>query len=303
MILGYSESLYLLPFDHRGSFEKGMFGWRGPLTLAETTIVEAPKRIIYAGFEDAIAAGVPKRKAGIVVDEEFSDPILRDAVGQGYIVVYPVEKPGQTEFDFEYDHFAGHIQVFEPKFCKALIRYNPEGNRLVNNLQLDRLKRLSDYLHSESQSLFMLELLVPPEASQLSTVDGDLASYNSEIRPGLMVDAIKDLQRAGVEPDVWSIEGVKRRENCERIIEVARRESRDKVSCIVHGQNHSDEELRECLSIAAPISGYIGFALGHDFWEPLWRWRAKTIPREVASRQIADRFRGFVDFFENASAR
>jgi hypothetical protein len=31
MTLGYDKSLYILPFDHRGSFQTKMFGWTSPL--------------------------------------------------------------------------------------------------------------------------------------------------------------------------------------------------------------------------------------------------------------------------------
>jgi hypothetical protein len=32
MARGYDRPLYVLPFDHRGSFETGMFGWKGART-------------------------------------------------------------------------------------------------------------------------------------------------------------------------------------------------------------------------------------------------------------------------------
>ena len=53
------------------------------------------------------------------------------------------------------------------------MRYNPEGDRALNLRQSARRNRLSDYLHSESRSLFMFELLVPPEKAQLSKLRGD----------------------------------------------------------------------------------------------------------------------------------
>ena len=34
MNLGFDKLLYILPFDHRGSFQKKMFGWHGALTEA-----------------------------------------------------------------------------------------------------------------------------------------------------------------------------------------------------------------------------------------------------------------------------
>src|SRR6266404_4489555 len=162
--IGYNKPLYILPFDHRGSFETKMFGWHGDLTAAQTAEIAAAKQVIYDGFKAAVAAGVPKQKAGILVDEQFGAAILRDAAAQGYVTACPAEKSGQEEFDFEYgDDFAQHIEAFHPTFCKVLVRYNPESDQTLNRRQAARLKRLSDYLQGESRSLFLFELLVPPE--------------------------------------------------------------------------------------------------------------------------------------------
>src|SRR5262245_60821596 len=153
---GYDEPLYVLPFDHRGSFETGMFGWKGALTAEQTAQIAEAKQVIYDGFKAAVAAGVPKEKAAILVDEQFGAAILRDAKAQGFTTACPAEKSGQDEFDFEYgEDFASHIEAFQPTFSKVLVRYNPEGNQALNRRQADRLKRLSDYLHSSSRGLFM----------------------------------------------------------------------------------------------------------------------------------------------------
>ena len=120
--------------------------------------------MIYDAFKAAVAGGVPKERAGILVDEQFGAAILRDAAKQGFITACPAEKSGQDEFDFEYGpDFARHIEEFNPTFCKVLVRYNPEGDQELNRRQAARLKQLSDYLHASGR-LYMFELLVPPDA-------------------------------------------------------------------------------------------------------------------------------------------
>ena len=302
MTQGYDRPLYVLPFDHRGSFETGMFGWKGALTAEQTAQIAATKQVIYDGFKTALAAGVQMEKAGILVDEQFGAAILRDAAAHGYVTACPAEKSGQEEFDFEYgEDFSKHIEAFHPSFCKVLVRYNPEGDRALNLRQSARLNRLSDYLHGESRSLFMFELLVPPEKAQLSKLRGDKKAYDLELRPRLMVETIEQLQDAHVEPDVWKIEGLDRREDCEKIVAAARQAGRDKVGCIILGRGEDDKKVREWLMTAAGVPGFIGFAVGRtDFWEPLVRWRDKRITREAAVAEIAHRYREFVDIFENA---
>ncbi len=203
MIKGYTRPLYLLPFDHRASYISGLFGWKGPLNVEQMVSVANSKQVIYAGFQQAIADQVPKDRVGILVDEEFGSAILRDAVSKGYITVVSVEKSGQEEFEFAYgDDFAQHIEAFHPTFAKVLVRYNPEGEVALNQRQVGRLKRLSDYLH-RTETLFMFELLVPASAMQLDQVEGDKNAYDLQVRPRLMLRTIQALQDAGVEPDVW----------------------------------------------------------------------------------------------------
>jgi myo-inositol catabolism protein IolC len=302
LTLGYDRPLYILPFDHRGSFETGMFGWKGTLTREQTAQIADTKQVIYDAFKTAVAAGVDRAKAGILVDEQFGSVILRDAATKGYATACPVEKSGQEEFDFEYgEDFARHIEAFQPTFCKVLVRYNPEADPALNHRQLARLHRLSDYLHHASNSLFMFELLVPPERGQLDKVKGDKKAYDLELRPRLMVEAIQQLQDAHVEPDVWKIEGLDSRDDCERIVAAARREGRGRVSCIVLGRGEDDNKVREWLKTAAAVSGFIGFAVGRtDFWQPLVDWRSRNITRDAAVIEIARRYREFVEIFESA---
>ena len=258
------------------------------------------KQVIYSGFLVALAAGVPESKACILVDEQFGAAILRDAAARGYAFAMADEKSGQDEFDFEYgEDFPKHIEAFRPTFAKVLVRYNPEGDAQVNRRQAARLKQLSDYLHGGSSSRFLFELLVPPEKAQLEHFGGDQKAYDLHLRPALMAQAIQQLQNAQVEPDVWKVEGLDRREDCERIVATARQGGREEVGCIVLGRGADDAQVRRWLTTAATVPGYIGFAVGRtDFWDPLVAWRAGKVTRDAAAAQIAQRYREFVDLFE-----
>ena len=116
-----------------------------------------------------------------------------------------------------------------------------------------------------------------------------------------MVQTIMELQDAQVEPDVWKIEGLDRREDCEKVVAAARRRGRDNVGCIILGRGENDQKVREWLTTAAAVPGFIGFAVGRtSFWNPLINMRAKQITRQDAVAQIAGRYREFVSIFENA---
>jgi myo-inositol catabolism protein IolC len=301
---GFTDPLYILPFDHRGSFETKMFGWQEPLTDKQTAEIAAAKHLIYEGFQKAVADGVAKEKAAILVDEQFGAAILREAQAAGFHYAMAAEKSGQEEFDFQYgEDFGKHIEEFQPTFCKVLVRYNPEGYPPLNKEQASRLRRLSEYLQKANRSLFMFELLVPAERQQLDKLAGDKKAYDREMRPGLMLRAIEELQDAGVEPDVWKIEGLDERKDCEKIVATAKRQGRDKVSCIILGRGEDDQKVREWLTTAASVKGFIGFAVGRtDFWDPLVNWRAGKWSHDEAVAEMAKRYREFVDIFEAAKS-
>ena len=304
MTIGFDKDLYVLPFDHRGTFKKNMFGWKGTITPEQAGQISAFKHVIYDALQAAVAAGVPREKAGILVDEQFGADILNDAKKKGYFTASTTEKSGQAEFDFEYGQdFGKHIEAFQPTFAKVLVRYNPEGNAALNERQAARLKLLSDFLHGKSRSLYMFELLVLAEQAQMDKLKGDKKAYDTKVRPGLMVQAIQQLQDAGVEPDVWKIEGLDRAEDCQKVVAAARRGGRDKVGCIVLGRGEDDKKVGEWLATAAPVPGFIGFAVGRTaFWDPLVNLRDKKIARQDAVNEISRRYQDFVSVFEEARA-
>ncbi len=302
MTIGFDKPLYVLPFDHRASFETDLFGWHGELSPEQTTEIAAAKRVIFDAVRSAVAKGVPKQRAGILVDEQFGAGILRDARAEGLITACPAEKSGQEEFDFEYGaDFARHIEAFNPTFCKVLVRYNPGGDKALNRRQAARLRQLSDYLHA-SNRLYMFELLVPPVPAQLQRLDNDKNAYDLQLRPTLMVQAIQELQDAGVEADVWKVEGLDRGEDCRQVVAAARRAGRDKVGCIILGRHEDDHRVRHWLTTAAAVPGFIGFAIGRTaFWDPLVNYLAQKITRDTAVKEIAASYREWVDLFDTAN--
>jgi myo-inositol catabolism protein IolC len=293
--LGYDEKLYILAFDHRGSFEKMVGG-------GEEKVAGA-KSLIWEGFQRSVDEGAPKEYAGILVDAQYGPNVAREAKAGGYKLAMPVEKSGQHEFDFEYgDAFGEKIEEFDPDFSKVLVRYNPEGDTDLNKRQIVKLRHLSEWLHERSRK-FLFELLVPAEESQLAQVDGSDDRYDTELRPQLMLEAILQLQNGGVEPDIWKIEGIDDRESCREIAQLCRREGRDRVSCVVLGRGASDAKVDEWLRAAAGLEGYIGFAIGRSIFAESVKAYAvdpEGFDRDAAITKISSNYRRFIDVYEGA---
>ena len=208
MALGYDGKLYILAFDHRGSFVK-RFGIEGQPSPEEAARISDGKHLIFEGLVVSLERGAEAQVTGGLVDEQFGGPtrVPEEIKERGIKLAMPVEKSGQDEFDFEYgEEFGAHIERFDPDFSKVLVRYNPDGDAEMNRRQAGRLRRLADWLHERDRK-FLFELLVPAEPSQLESVGGDTDRYDAELRPELMCRVIAELQDAGVEPDIWKIEG------------------------------------------------------------------------------------------------
>jgi myo-inositol catabolism protein IolC len=301
MALGYDEKLYILAFDHRGSFQKNMFGIQGDPTPEDIETISDAKRLIFEGALVAVGDGAEPAATGVLVDEQFGSDIPRQSREHGLKLSMPVEKSGQEEFDFQYgEDFGAHIEKFDPDFSKVLVRYNPEGDRAVNEEQLGRLKTLADWLHSHDRK-FLFELLVPATASQLAAVDGDADRYDVELRPDLMRRTIEDTQAAGIEVDIWKIEGVDHREDAAMLAEQARSGAgRDGVRCVLLGRGASIEKVEQWLRVAASVDGFIGFAIGRSiWWDPLKSYLAKEQDRDAAAARIAANYLQFVRVYEH----
>jgi myo-inositol catabolism protein IolC len=303
MSLGYDQRLYILACDHRGSFQKKMFGISGEPTPEEAATISDAKSVIADGMYLALAEGTAKESAGILIDEQFGGDIARKAKAEGLRLAMPVEKSGQDEFDFDYgDAFGDHIEEFDPHFTKVLVRYNPEGDPGMNERQTVRLKTLSDWLHARDRK-FLFELLVPAEPAQLEAVGGDSERYDTEVRPGLMLETIKRLQADGVEPDIWKIEGIHLQEDCERIAAQVRSGGRDNVSCVVLGRGANEEKVHHWLRTGASVPGYIGFAIGRTiWWDAVKGYLDGSLNRKQAAQQISANYRKNIEVYESAAS-
>jgi myo-inositol catabolism protein IolC len=293
---------YMLSFDHRGSIEKELLGLTTEPDAGERALISTLKEIIYAGFRQAVAEGAPKDACGLLVDEEFGAGIARSAKAAGYTLAMPVEQTGRQEFEFEFgDEFGAHIEAFDPTFAKVLVRYNPDGDAQLNSRQEARLARLTRWLADHQREL-LLELLVPATEAQLAQLDGDRDAYDRTLRPVLVVRTLAALQQAGVEPRIWKVEGLDDSTDCERVVTQAQVDGRNGVECVVLGRGADRARVENWLQRAAPVPGYIGFAIGRTIWEDALRDQlAGRLDAAAASERIAHEYRRMIDVYATAA--
>jgi myo-inositol catabolism protein IolC len=301
MTLGYDKPLYLVAFDHRGSFEHDLFGASEPVAARVRDGIIKVKEIIFDAFVRALAEGAPRAVCGVLVDEEFGTGVARRAKTERVPLAMPVEQSGREEFEFQYgEDFGAHIEAFDPTFSKVLVRYNPQGDAALNARQTERLSLLSDWLHERGRK-FLFELLVPATKDQLDRFGGDQRAYDRELRPDLVVATIAALQGGGVEPDIWKIEGLDTTAACEQVVAQAQVEGRDDVKCIVLGRGADEQQVIRWVKIGAAVDGFDGFAVGRTLWqESLKKYLAGQASADEAVYEISSRYRDVIDAYRRA---
>lgn len=303
--IGYDRPLFVQPFDHRGSFTKGFFKLSGQPEIAVGHDQHGPvadaKTLVYRGLLRAIELGVPREHVGILCDTQFGSHILADAQSRGIPFAVCIEKSGQPIFDFEYgSRWQDHLRFVGPDIVKVLVRHHPRADEPGRREQLARLKQVSDYIHAHDDHYYMFELLVP------ATTDEDKAledRYDVELRPTLMLEAIREIQDFGIEPDIWKIEGLDRAEDAEAVAAQTRTDGRDAVGNILLGRGSDKESVHRWLKVAAPLDGYIGFAVGRtNFKAPLQEYLADPSDDRAAAtiEAIARNYKECVDVWQTA---
>lgn len=303
MSLGHEGNLFILAADHRDTLRTGMFGITGRApTAAEQDQLRAAKTIVWEGFCRARAEGVPAAAAGLLVDEETAAGVARSAAAAGVLLAMPVERSGQRVFDFAFGNgFGAHIEDFNPAFSKVLVRWNPADDPAVKAAQGERLAHLGAWLHARGRK-YLFELVVQPTRRQLELVSGSPADFDARLRPALMLEAIQEIREAGVEPDVWKIEGLDAHDDCRLVASLLREGGRGLVKAVVLGRGADRDRVEHWLRVAAGVPGYAGFAIGRTiWWDAVRGWKDGTVSREQAVATIARLYRHFVDVYEEAA--
>lgn len=276
--------LYILPFDHRASFVR-MFGFDYKnLKEEEQVAVMDHKHIVYEGFLRSLEIGIKREEAALLVDEEFGANIHKEAKLAGVTRILTTEKSETSELEFEYgNNFREHIDAIAPEYVKVLLRYNPEDDREKNARQTEKLRTLGQFSNERGYK-FLVELLIEPKGIK---------------QRGSTVRSIKELQKHGINPDVWKLEGTDDAEEMRGIVHQVKEGQKNNAGVVILGRGEEREKVEEWLRVGASVEGVIGLAVGRTiFNEPLLRYHQKEISRDECANTIAENFIYFVNVFE-----
>ncbi|GIF78559.1 2-deoxy-5-keto-D-gluconate 6-phosphate aldolase domain-containing protein [Asanoa siamensis] len=288
-------ALYLLAMDHRASFAATVYKISGDPSPADTARLVDGKDLIYQGLVSALRRA-PVAGAGVLVDERYGAGVARAATAAGITLAMPIEKSGQDWFTLEYGDLGSgvwmeHVEEFDPRYVKILVRDNPDFDVRARRRQMDDLATVSSVLASAGRDL-LLELLVPATPEQSSP------AYDDDLRPELTARVIGEMQAAGVEPAIWKIEGLNSPSAASAVLATARQGGRNGVQCIVLGRDAPEPDLDRWLRAAAP-AGFLGFAIGRSIWQsPLEAYLADKIDEAGVASRIAESYLHYVGVYE-----
>src|ERR1022692_1585599 len=288
------DPLFILAMDHRASFGESLFGVADDRPdEGQRTAMEAAKRLIYAGLAQA-SGRLPGGRAGVLVDERYGQPVIDAAHSDGVILAVPVERSGRDWFELEWGQdWLEHVASSRPDFAKILVRDNPAFPAERRAQQLRALREVSDALSGMGVPL-LYELLVPATDEQRAAAGGETDAYDRDLRPDLVIQVIADNQAAGVEPAIWKVEGLETAEAARAVVSQIRIGGRDDVCAIVLGRDAPAARLDHWLAVAAPVDGFVGFAIGRSIWEdPIADRGHGTASEDKTVSQIAERYLEF----------
>jgi myo-inositol catabolism protein IolC len=291
--------LFLLAADHRRSFEQ-LFGADEPVGEADRDRMVAAKSLVAAALGDVAAERASERgdQLGILVDDVYGGGAIQAARRAGVAVALAFERSGKRVFEFEHADWRERLAADPPTFAKVLIRHRADGDPGDVDVQLERLKEISDAC-AGGPAGFLLELLTPYADAERAVASAE--QLEVEVRPRLVVDAIDQIRAAGVEPDVWKVEGVADPAGCAAITAAASRDGRDDVRVVVLGAGAPAATVDAWLEAAA-AGGYAGFAVGRSIWSAAVLAHDRgELAEEAARSEIAARYRAFIDTFRSAA--
>jgi len=297
-----AEPLLILAMDHRASFGKSLFGVTDDRPdPGQQAAMRAAKQLIYAGLAEA-RGRLPGGRAGVLVDERYGQAVIDQARSDGTVLAVPVEHSGREWFELEWGRdWLEHVRSVGPDFAKVLVRDNPAFPAPQREQQLARLREVSDGLAGLGVPL-LYELLVPATSGQLAEADGTPGGYDRDVRPDLVIGVIADNQAAGVEPAIWKVEGLETTEAARAVVAQMRSGGRDGIRAIVLGRDAPADRLDHWLAVAAPVDGFVGFAIGRSIWEdPISDHNQGRADAEETVSRIAERYLDFARHYWAAS--
>ena len=273
------DRVYMLAADHRWQWEE----FCDQRSLPRERIRDV-KRLAFEGFMLARERSAAARECGaLLIDEQYSSAVIREALNAGVTVGTPAEKAGAIPLAWATDPFSAALTG---AFVKVLARYRPDDAADIVAAQWTKLEALQSWCRDNGKPL-VLEVLV----ARKQEADDE---FERAGRPAILAEFIAEAYRRGITPEFWKIEGTLAPEGARAID----RAIAAHPSCrqIILGKAADLSTIDRWFGACAASATASGFAIGRSvFWDPSAAFLAGTLSAADAAAAIATTYLALVD--------
>jgi 5-dehydro-2-deoxygluconokinase len=278
------DCVYMLAADHRWQWEE----WCDAHAMPRTRIPEV-KRLAFDGFLRARDRSADVRSFGaLLVDEQYSAPVIAEARKAGVNVGTPAEKAGAFPLAWSTDPFS---RALTGAFVKVLVRHRSDDEPATIRGQWEKLDALQAWCRAEDKPL-VVEILVARR-------DEPEQAFEAVGRPAMLAGFIGEAYRRGLTPGFWKIEGTLSPEGARTIDEAIA--AHPACRQIILGKAADAATIHRWFAAAAASRTAAGFAIGRSvFWEPSVAFLTGAQTADRASAGIAANYLQLVDAWQRS---
>lgn len=302
---GPDELTFILAVDHRVDICTELLeAPPGQPSAAAMERAAQLKDIVFGALMNSVEAGVPKSQAGLWSESNIGEAALLRARAMSLKTAVSIERPRVAEFQLEDAlGFATTLKRLAATYAAARVSYNPDGDISTNQSQRLQLRRITEVSRSEGPRM-LLELNVSPTDEQREA-GGKNGSWERQVRPALLVRAIRDLQDAGIEPHIWAFEPPMEPTAAATIVAQAFVDDRRPAVLFAVGNDAAMEPKSpvhdDIAWLAARTTGVSGLVIGPAaYYRYLASHVSGDLTRDATLAAISERYRRLRSLFTEA---
>jgi myo-inositol catabolism protein IolC len=263
-------------------------------------VTELKGMVVDAALQARIRITALGGRAALLIGELTGAAAGARARDEGIAIAVPIEVSGAPSFTLEYGPaFLEHLGSYPADYAKALVSINSAERDERYLAQLAAVSAACRSIQGAGHQT-LLEILVPPTGGQLAQAGNSQQVFDARIRPSLVCQVINDCYAAGLDPNLWRLEGLKNTASYQMVGRTLRRHSAS-AECLVLGRGGAGEQVSRWLALAAAEPEFSGFAIGRSIWQnALGSWIGGKTDRARAVSLIAEQYFMFACVYRQA---
>lgn len=302
-----SQLAFMVGIDHRINFCRELVGAGAEPTAAERNDAARLKTIVFSALKKSIESGLPKSQAAIWSDSDLGEGVLLRSRGMSMATAVSADRQNEDGPSELSPTRAWDLATrLDSDFAAVRLNYNPDSPRHVREQTQDTLFRLSRKCRSGNRGL-MIELIATPTRRQIDSTGG-----YEEARAMVLLESMRQIQDAGVEPSVWAFEPPADKTAAATLAAQAHIDERYGITVLFtvgsepdpsDDSSYPSRAEDEITSLAARTIGATGILVGPAaYFAQLARYQRGLLTEEEAIDSVSRRFQSLHRIFSDARA-